>query len=55
MSTQDRNGRGDQRTAKEMRARERIADGYGRGGKVQWGRRALAAYTWFWTGKGPQQ
>ena len=28
---------------------------FGLGGKVNWGRRALAAYTWFRTEKGPQQ
>ena len=34
---------------------ERKAEGYGLGGRVQWRRRALSAYTWFRTGKGPQR
>ena len=42
-------------TAKEARENERKKAGYGKGGKVQWGWRALAAYTWFRTGKGPQR
>ena len=46
---------GIRRIAKEARAGERSVAGYGKGSKVQWGRRALAAYTWFRTGKGPQR
>ena len=52
---------GARRTATEggirriARKEERTAAGYSKGGKVQWGRRALAAYTWFRTGKGPQR
>ena len=38
-----------------MRANERKSAGYGKGGKAQWGRRALAAFTWFRAGKGPQR
>ena len=43
------------RIAKEVRANERAVATYGQGGKVAWKRRALAAYTWFRTGKGPQR
>ena len=46
---------GIRRIAKEARASERSVAGYGKGGKVLWKRRALAAYTWFRTGKGPQR
>ena len=43
------------RVAKEARQEERVVAGYGKGGKIHWGRRALAAYAWFRTGKGPQR
>ena len=46
---------GIRRIAKEARAAERKVEGYGLGGRTQWGRRALSAYTWFRTGKGPQR
>ena len=46
---------GIRRIAKEARASERAAEGYGLGSRTQWGRRALSAYTWFRTGKGPQR
>ena len=46
---------GIRRIAKDVRAIERKAAGYDKGGKVQWGQRALAAYTWFRTGKGPYE
>ena len=45
---------GIRRIAKEARQEERAAAGYGKGGKVHWGRCALAAYTWFRTRKRPQ-
>ena len=46
---------GIRRVAKEARKDERSVAGYGLGGRTQWGRRALSAYTWFRTGKGPQR
>ena len=46
---------GIRRIAKEARANERKAAGYGKGDKVQWGWRALTAYFWLRTGKGPQR
>ena len=46
---------GIRRIAKEARASERTVETFGLGGRVLWGRRALAAYTWFRTGRGPQQ
>ena len=30
-------------------------EGFGLGSRVQWGRLALSAYTWFRAGKGPQR
>ena len=39
---------------KAARAESRSAPTYGKGRRVGWKRRALAAYTWMRTGKGPQ-
>ena len=41
--------------AKEARASERKVASFGLGNRVNWGRRALATYTWFREGKGPQR
>ena len=46
---------GIRRIGKEARASERAVKSFGLGGKVLWKRRALAAYTWFRTGRGPQR
>ena len=46
---------GIRRVTKEARAQERAVAGFGRGKAVGWKRRALAAYTWMRTGKGPQR
>ena len=45
---------GIQQLTKAARAESRSAPTYGKGRRVGWKRRALAAYTWFRTGKGPQ-
>ena len=46
---------GIRRIAKEARASERAVKSFGLGGRVKWKRWALATYTWFRAGKGPQR
>ena len=46
---------GIRRIVQEARASERAVRSFSLGNKVNWGRRALAAYTWFRTGKGSQR
>ena len=45
---------GIRQTSKESRASYRTVPGFGKGRAVDWKRRALSAYTWMRTGKGPQ-
>lgn len=54
--TQPTTTEGGLRTSTEAaRAEERAADGYGRGTRTQWQRKALTAYTWFRANRGPQR